>query len=295
MPLDVVRLRDSDLASTESPEACWAAVLLWAASWHQVPAASLPDDDRVLSNLAGYGRVVKEWMKIRDGAMRGWIKCSDGRLYHPVVAEKANESFLKKLKQRWATECARIKKHNDRAGTRVPTPYFDDWFDAGCPLGQKLNVPRDKLDCPDVVPSEKTSKGQGEGEGEGEVLKPEAKASSSPAKLPTCQTQSVIDLYHEILPNLPKVRLHTKDRVKAIRKVWDWVLTSLKPDHSRRAETSEQAIAWFRSYFERATDNDFLMGRTPRAGAHADWQCDIDFLLTDRGMKQVIEKTKESA
>ena len=28
MPLDVVRLRDSDLAATESPEACWAAVLL---------------------------------------------------------------------------------------------------------------------------------------------------------------------------------------------------------------------------------------------------------------------------
>ena len=109
------------------------------------------------------------------------------------------------------------------------------------------------------------------------------------------QAEAVIDLYHEILPNLPKVRLHTKDRVKAIRKVWDWVLTSLKPDHSRRAETPEQAVEWFRSYFERATENDFLMGRTPRAGAHADWQCDIDFLLTDRGMKQVIEKTKESA
>lgn len=166
MPLDVVRLRDSDLASTESPEACWAAVLLWAASWHQVPAASLPDDDRVLSNLAGYGRVVKEWMKVRDGAMRGWIKCSDGRLYHPVVAEKANESFVKKLKQRWATECARIKKHNDRTGTRALIPYFDDWVASGCPLGQKLNVPRDKPECPGAVPGENASKGQGEGQGE---------------------------------------------------------------------------------------------------------------------------------
>jgi uncharacterized protein YdaU (DUF1376 family) len=122
----------------------------------------------------------------------------------------------------------------------------------------------------------------------------EAKASSSAAKLPTCPTQTVIDLYHEVLPNLPKVRLHTKDRVKAIRKVWEWVLTSKKTDGSRRAETPEKALEWLRSYFERATENDFLMGRTPRTGVHANWQCDIDFLMTERGMKQVIEKTKDS-
>lgn len=97
MPLDVRRLRDSDLAAMESPEACWAAVLLWSASWHQVPAGSLPDDDRVLANLAGYGRVVKEWQRVKDGALRGWVKCEDGRLYHPVVAEKALEAWDSKL------------------------------------------------------------------------------------------------------------------------------------------------------------------------------------------------------
>ena len=41
MPLDVQRLRDSDLAALEAPEACWAAVQLWGASWHQVPGTSL--------------------------------------------------------------------------------------------------------------------------------------------------------------------------------------------------------------------------------------------------------------
>ncbi len=96
MPLDVVRLRDSDLAALEAPEACWAAVLLWCASWHQIPAASLPDDDRVLANLAGFGRVVKEWQRVRSGALRGWVMCSDGRLYHPVIAEKANDAWNEK-------------------------------------------------------------------------------------------------------------------------------------------------------------------------------------------------------
>ena len=127
---------------------------------------------------------------------------------------------------------------------------------------------------------------------EQEQEKKGAKAPSSPAKPPTCPTQRIIDLYHEILPDLPQVKLKTKGRVKAIEKIWRWVLTSTKPDHTKRAESPEQAVTWFRNYFERATANDFLMGRTPRNGDHANWKCDLDFLLTDRGMKHVIEKTE---
>jgi Protein of unknown function (DUF1376) len=96
MPLDVVRLRDSDLAGVASAEEFRCAVLLWCASWHQVPAASLPDNDATLAGLAGFGRSVKEWRKHKTGAMRGWTKCDDGRLYHPVVAEKAVEAWNKR-------------------------------------------------------------------------------------------------------------------------------------------------------------------------------------------------------
>lgn len=128
-----------------------------------------------------------------------------------------------------------------------------------------------------------------------EKRREEKKTDTSPAKLPTCPTQDLIDLYHEILPDLPKVRLHTKDRTRALQKTWTWCLTSLRSDGHRRAETAEQAAQWFRDYFTRAGQNDFLMGRTPRSGEHANWRCDLDFLLTDRGMKHVIEKTLEPA
>ncbi|TQL87423.1 hypothetical protein FB549_0116, partial [Delftia sp. HK171] len=60
-------------------------------------------------------------------------------------------------------------------------------------------------------------------------------------------------------------------------------------------ETAEQATAWIRDYFGRARDNDFLMGRGYRSPEHAGWQCDLDFLLTDKGMKHVIEKTRTAA
>lgn len=139
MPLDVVRLRDSDFAAITDAEAFRAGLLLWCASWHQVPAASLPDDDIVLARLAGFGRVVKEWLKIRDDALRGWIKCSDGRLYHPVIAEKARDAWLSKLTQRWRTECARLKKECQRKKCPYNPPTFDEWLSQG----QHALVPRD--------------------------------------------------------------------------------------------------------------------------------------------------------
>jgi hypothetical protein len=118
------------------------------------------------------------------------------------------------------------------------------------------------------------------------------KKQPSPAKLPTCPYEDIVSLYLELLPELPAVRVMDDDRKRGIRKRWDWVMTTKKPDGSRRAESAESAMAWFRSYFELARDNDFLMGRTKKAGEHASWKCDIDFLMTTKGLKQVLERTE---
>lgn len=86
MRLDTGRLLDSDMFALSTGDEFKAAVALWCKSWSQMPAASLPDDDRVLAHLSGAGT---RWKKLRPMALRGWIKCDDGRLYHPVVAEQA--------------------------------------------------------------------------------------------------------------------------------------------------------------------------------------------------------------
>ncbi|WP_347271652.1 HNH endonuclease [Rhizorhabdus histidinilytica] len=101
MPLHVARLRDSDLAAEEHPEACWYAVLLWAASWHQIPAGSLPDNDTVLMRLVGLGRdSARRWRRHRKGALRGFVRCNDGRLYHPIVAEIVSQAWAVKQRLR---------------------------------------------------------------------------------------------------------------------------------------------------------------------------------------------------
>jgi uncharacterized protein YdaU (DUF1376 family) len=90
MPLDTERLLMSDLALTCSLEVLGAAVLLWAAAWHAVPAGSLPAEDAALAHLARAGA---RWHGIKGAALRGFVLCSDGRLYHPVVCEKVRNAM----------------------------------------------------------------------------------------------------------------------------------------------------------------------------------------------------------
>lgn len=93
MPLDVVRVIDSDTFGISTGDEFKVAFRLWAKCWLQVPAASLPDDDRVLAHLAGLSENMQKWKKVRAVALRGFVKCNDGRFYHPVIAEKAIEAM----------------------------------------------------------------------------------------------------------------------------------------------------------------------------------------------------------
>lgn len=103
MPLDVLRLRDSDLMALSTGDEFKAAVSLWCVAWHQVPAASLPNDDRLLARYSGAGPL---WRKVKAEALRGFVECSDGRIYHVTIAEKAREAWTSKLAQRERTRKA---------------------------------------------------------------------------------------------------------------------------------------------------------------------------------------------
>lgn len=118
--------------------------------------------------------------------------------------------------------------------------------------------------------------------------------SSARPTLP-CPYQAIVELYHSKLPELPQVKLMSDSRQRAMRKLWGWILSSTKASGERRAEDAAGALVWLGEYFQRASSNDFLMGRGERTGVHANWRCDLDFLLTDKGMRHVIEKTEVAA
>lgn len=85
MDLNVRKVMDSDLMALSTGDEFKAAFRLWCKAWHQVPAGSVPNDDRVLATLAGLEGKPRMWAKVRDMALRGFILCSDNRLYHPEV------------------------------------------------------------------------------------------------------------------------------------------------------------------------------------------------------------------
>jgi hypothetical protein len=113
MPIDCNRLLTSETWVLGSADEKVASLTLWMKSWHQVPAGSLPDNDKMMAHMSEAGA---KWSKVRDHALRGWVKCSDGRFYHPVVCEKAREAWANKCAQKARTEAARAAKAARRVG-----------------------------------------------------------------------------------------------------------------------------------------------------------------------------------
>lgn len=140
MQLDVVRLIDSDLFALSTGDEFKAAVALWCKSWLQVPAASLPDDDRVLAHLSAAG---SRWKKVKTLALRGWIKCSDGRLYHPTVAEKALHAWKARTAQR-ERAAKRWQKKDDDAGNATASEKSDPTQYHGISPGNALERERER-------------------------------------------------------------------------------------------------------------------------------------------------------
>ncbi len=160
-----------------SHEARSAALRLWWHSFaHEVPAASLPDDDQLLAEYAGYGEVVKAWLKIKPQAMRGWLKCDDGRLYHKIVAELALEAWKGRVKNR-----EKVRKWREKKAAESPS---------GNGAGNGHNVG----DVPVTPPVRNPLKGKREGEvkGERELIKEEESplAEASPVIPPKAAAAS---------------------------------------------------------------------------------------------------------
>jgi hypothetical protein len=118
MPLEIERLKHSRawlVIARNHPELGFYMINLWTAAWHERPVGSLEDDDDMLAALAMCRP--ERWtesvtdsvaaLSVRDSVLHGFIRCADGRLYHPVVVEKALEAIEKKSAQRDRTQAAR--------------------------------------------------------------------------------------------------------------------------------------------------------------------------------------------
>lgn len=93
VPIDIKLVTESELAFL-SDAGFRAAITLMLKSWNETPATSLPNDDRLLANLAGFGRgpsALADWAGVKDEALSAFVLCDDGRWYCPAMVGKAEE------------------------------------------------------------------------------------------------------------------------------------------------------------------------------------------------------------
>ena len=322
MPMDIVRLFGSRFHAIASDSEWRAGVTLWLKSFHQVPSGSLPDDDIELCRLAELGRDVKAWRKLRENALHGWIKCSDGRFYHPVVSEKANEAWAKKQAQRERSRRGNAARwgsrvdHPDESGLRAASQK-DRAADASM-VAQA--VPQASLKDSNKDPSKeslkdshedsrKDPKGQGQGQG---VLKdglpsaslqvvgaqtgdagpepPQEPAAESdpegamPPGVPPCPHQSILALWAEVLPQLPQHRIWTKTRAAHLQARWRETAVQ------RSWREQQDGLEYFRRLFAYVGKSRFLTGNAPpsRAG-QPPFVCELEWLLLPSNWAKVIE------
>jgi hypothetical protein len=100
-----------------------ALLNLWTKAWHQVPSGSLPDNEDLHRTWAN----VPSWESVRDVALRGFIKCSDGRLYHRIICQKALDAwnerkrFRRAAKARWKHKKPKDATHLQRTSIAYAT------------------------------------------------------------------------------------------------------------------------------------------------------------------------------
>lgn len=142
----------------------------------------------------------------------------------------------------------------DKAHTRAQKAASARWGNAtSIPTSNEQAMPKDMLEeCPSPSPS------------------PSNINTSSDDDL----FNKVIDLYHEILPDLPSVKVMNPTR---------------KAQFKARVKSYPKAkdIEWWVEFFKKASESDFMMGRVKK------WRANFDYFLQPNGFSAVIEGKHE--
>ncbi len=209
------RLRQSSFWKRASDLACRISVDLEAEAFEQVPAGSVPDDNYILAEWAGFGRRnIDEWLAVKDEVMSAWTRCSDERWYHPTLCEVARAQWAERQQHLWERDCDRIRKSNVRRAKDgleplpLPPKPSDEQGEAAqaaptCGRAEGSTVARTSdeplsdgnaetsdgrlADVPGL-PAENALKGKGKGKGKGkEDIDPSPAATADRPRKPAAQ------------------------------------------------------------------------------------------------------------
>lgn len=97
-----------------------------------------------------------------------------------------------------------------------------------------------------------------------------------------CPHQKIIDLYHDLLPVLPRIREWTPARQTLLRNRW-------------KEKPERQSLNWWRDFFGYVAQSDFLCGRVDSRNGKQSFQADLEWLVRPSNLVKVIEGKYENA
>ncbi|HGK6852305.1 TPA: helix-turn-helix domain-containing protein [Pseudomonas aeruginosa] len=102
-----------------------------------------------------------------------------------------------------------------------------------------------------------------------------AAAEDAKSKKTACPVKAIVDLFNEVLPELPTVVLINKDRKSKVQARWN-------------DSEVHQDLGFWRDYFETVRASDFLMGRVSGRDGKV-FRCCFDWLIAPSNFVKVVE------
>jgi len=104
-------------------------------------------------------------------------------------------------------------------------------------------------------------------------------------KIPKCEHQSVIDMYHKYLPTLRKVEVWNTARQGYLRQRWREVAIELSKE---KDIVADDILTWFGDFFQHIGTSKFLTGKVNSKDGRA-FTADLEWILKPSNFAKIVE------
>jgi len=104
-------------------------------------------------------------------------------------------------------------------------------------------------------------------------------------KLPRCNHQAVIDLYHEHLPTMRRIEVWNDQRAGYLRQRWREVASELAQEGEI---TAKDVLGWWGEFFQHIDKSKFLTGKVNSKDGRA-FTADLEWIVRPSNFAKIVE------
>lgn len=119
------------------------------------------------------------------------------------------------------------------------------------------------------------------------IIQEEANASSSSDDVRLCPVGTIVGLYHELMPNNPRVKVLSEARKSSIRQRWKQAAALDSKPFGYSTKTA--GIEAWKQFFQVCATSAFLTGMSPAQPGRPAFIADVDFIFSASGFAKILE------